>query len=119
MNATKMKAMKQPKVTKVPFYDLEIVRFLIKDGSDLDIAYAYEDLVFSEHGLFILQFIGESSQSFACWFNKDCIESDRINIFNSLTKTSTLNGLELEYKGKFEIYQKGDCDEIDIHFEKV
>jgi hypothetical protein len=33
----------------IVFFELEKVRFIIKDGSGLDIAYAYEDLVFSEH----------------------------------------------------------------------
>jgi len=119
MNTTKNRESKLSKAPKVPFYDLELVRFLIKDGSGLDIAYAYEDLVFSEHGIFILQFIGESSQNFDCWFNKDCKENDRINILKSLMKSANLNGFEISYKGNFTMSQKEDSEEIDLHFEKI
>ena len=119
MNTKTKDAARKTAQIKVPFYDLELVRFLIKDGCGLDIAYAYEDLVFSEHGLFILQFIGESSQNFNCWFNKDCYESDRKTIFTSLMKSAHLNGFELNYKGKFTMSQKEDSEEIDLKFEKV
>ena len=119
MSTTSKNAVKQPKGPRIPFYDLELVRFLIKDGCGLDIAYAYEDLVFSEHGLFILQFIGESSQNLDCWFNKDCFENDRKTMFASLMKSAHLNGFELNYKGKFRMVQQENSVEIDIRFEKV
>ena len=115
MDTTKnRKAKRREKM--VPFYNLELVRFLIKDGSGLDIAYAYEDLVFSEHGIFILQFIGESSQNFYCWFNMDCNEKDRLNIFESLLKSAELNGFEIKYKGKFDMNQKTNSEEFTLNF---
>ena len=40
----------------IKFFELEKAKFIIKDATNLDVAYAYEDLVFSEHGIFILQF---------------------------------------------------------------
>ena len=119
MNTTKKRESKSKKALKVPFYDLELVRFLIKDGCGLDIAYAYEDLVFCEHGIFILQFIGESSQNLDCWFNKDCYENDRKTMFDSLMKSAVLNGFELNYKGKFVMLQKENSEEIDLQFEQV
>ena len=119
MNTTKKRESKSIKEQKVPFYDLERVRFLIKDGCGLDIAYAFEDLVFSEHGIFILQFVGESSQNLFCWFNKDCFENDRKTMFASLMKSAQLNGFELTYKGKFSMIQKENSEEIDLHFEKA
>jgi len=115
--ATSTKNTTKQKEPKVPFYDLELVRFLIKDGTGLDIAYAYEDLVFSEHGIFIIQFIGESSQNLACWFNQECNESDRKNLFASLLKSAGLNGFEIVYKGKFSMQQKENSEEIDLKFE--
>lgn len=118
MSINKKKESNLVKETKVPFYELEMVRFLIKDGCGLDIAYAYEDLVFSEHGLFILQFEGESSQNLACWFNKDCMETDRLSLFESLLKSADLNGFEIKYKGKFEMSQKGN-EQIDIQFIEI
>ena len=119
MSTTKKRESKSTKVPKVPFYDLEMVRFLIKDGCGLDIAYAFEDLVFSEHGIFILQFVGESSQNLFCWFNKDCYEAEREKIFDSLMKSAVLNGFELNYKGDYSMTQKENSEEIDLKFEKI
>lgn len=101
---------------KVRFYELEKARFIIKDACGLDIAYAYEDLVFSEHGLFIIQFDEQSEKIMNCWFNKDCIETDQINLINSLVNTAKLNQIEITYKGKFEMIQKDNEEKIDIHF---
>ena len=97
------------------FFNLEKVRFIIKDGSGLDIAYAYEDLVFSEHGIFIFQFDATSENTFYCWFNKDCIENDRIAILSSLIKSAILNKVCIIYKGKFELIQK-DNEQISVNF---
>ena len=103
---------------KIEFYNLEKARFIIKDGSGLDIAYAYEDLVFSEHGIFIFQFDKNSTTTLYCWFNKDCIKNDRISLLNSLIKSATLNKTEIIYKGRFEMIQKDD-DQISVNFIKI
>ena len=105
-------------VNKIEFFNLEKVRFIIKDGTGLDIAYAYEDLVFSEHGIFIFQFDSISTNTFFCWFNKDCIENDRISLLNSLIKSAILNKTEIIYKGKFEMIQKED-EQISLNFIEI
>ena len=104
---------------EVKFYELEKARFIIKDATELDVAYAYEDLVFSEHGIFILQFDKKKADSFICWFNKDCLETERHLIFKSLTNTASLNKIKLVYQGKFEMIQKDGEKEIDIKFIKA
>lgn len=104
---------------KIVFYELEKVRFILKDGCGLDIAYAYEDLVFSEHGLLIIQFDGRSADTLFCWFNQDCIEADRHSLFKSLTTSATLNGINIIYKGKFEMKQKEDTEEILLNFNEI
>jgi hypothetical protein len=104
---------------EVKFYELEKARFIIKDATDLDVAYAYEDLVFSEHGIFILQFDKIRPETFICWFNKDCEEKKRHSLFKSLTNTALLNKIKLVYKGNFEMIQKDGEQEIDIKFTKT
>jgi hypothetical protein len=111
---TKIKT--QTNDTTIQLYELEKVRFIIKDACGLDIAYAYEDLVFSEHGIFILQFSKESSSQVTCWFNKDCLETNKAEMVKLLSKSATLNGLKIIPKGKFEMKQKEGSDEIDIQF---
>lgn len=102
--------------SQVTFYELEKVRFIIKDGCGLDVAYAYEDLVFAEHGIFILQYADDNAKSMYCWFNKDCIDSDRFSLFKSLTTSANLNKMKIEYKGQFEMIQKDGEEKIDIRF---
>ena len=102
-------------VNDIEFFNLEKARFIIKDGSGLDIAYAYEDLVFSEHGIFIFQFDAKNANIFYCWFNKDCVENDRISLLNSLVKSAVLNKVEVIYKGKYEMIQKED-EQISVNF---
>jgi hypothetical protein len=118
MNATKHETPVLSVENDIGFYNLEKIRFIIKDGSGLDIAYAYEDLVFSEHGIFIFQFDRKSSDSIFCWFNQDCIEADRISLLTSLIKTATLNKMNILYKGKFEMSQKED-EQISVTFKKT
>jgi hypothetical protein len=108
----------ETKKDKIKFYELEKVKFIVKDACGIDIAYAYEDLVFSEHGLFIIQFL-ENSKELGCWFNKECLEPNKVQMYNSLAKSATLNKLELKYKGKFEMSQKANSEEIDIQFKPV
>jgi hypothetical protein len=115
MNKTDKDQLTTSSVNNIEFFNLEKVRFIIKDGSGLDIAYAYEDLVFSEHGIFIFQFDATSDNTFFCWFNKDCLENDRISILNSLIKSAILNKTEIIYKGKFEMIQKED-EQISVNF---
>lgn len=100
---------------KVEFYELEKAKFIVKDACGLDIAYAYEDLVFAEHGVFILQFQSENTDSMLCWFNTECNESDRIALFDSLCVSAKLNSTDLIYKGNFEMIQNVQ-EQIDLKF---
>jgi hypothetical protein len=105
-----------PTDDNIVFYELEKVRFVLKDATGLDIAYAYQDLIFSEHALFIIQFDGTSSSRWNCWFNNDCTDSNRHTLFRSLTTSAILNGITLHYKGKFTLSQADEKEEISIHF---
>src|SRR5665647_3559267 len=90
---------------EVQFYELDKVRFIIKEATDLDVAYAYEDLVFSEHAIFIIQF-GKKPNSLICWFNNECIVKESHGIFKYLTSHAIANLIKIVYKGKFELVQK-------------
>lgn len=109
----------QTPANQVEFYELEKVRFIIKDGCGLDVAYAYDDLVFSEHGIFVLQYADNNGKSMYCWFNKDCNENNRVSLFKSLTNSANLNNMKIEYKGHFEMIQKDNEEQIDIQFFKL
>jgi len=97
-------------------YELEKLRFIIKDACGLDVAYAYDDLIFAEHGLFLIQFQDKAGTQLACWFNNEILETEEINMFDSLVKTASLNNVVITYKGRFMMKQKSGNEEIDIEF---
>lgn len=97
-------------------YELEKVRFIIKDACGIDLAYAYDDLVFAEHGAFLIQFMNKESTQLACWFNNEIVETEEIKMFDSLTKTASLNKTTITYKGRFYMKQKVGSEEIEIEF---
>jgi hypothetical protein len=97
-------------------YELEKVRFIVKDACGIDLAYAYDDLVFAEHGVFIIQFMNKESTRLACWFNYEIMETEEIKMFDSLAKTALLNNTTIEYKGRFCMKQKTGKEEIQIEF---
>ncbi len=96
------------------FRDLEKVRIIIKDATGLDISYAYDDLVFSEHAVFLLQFDDNNENNFFCYFHKDCIPKEQKSIVKSLTEVCKKKGCTLIPKGAFTLKQKGK--KLDIHF---
>ncbi|VBB44705.1 conserved hypothetical protein [uncultured Paludibacter sp.] len=100
----------------VQIYELEKARFIIKDAVQLDISYAYDDLIFSEHGLFIIQFVKENKNKLYCWFNTTTTNDFKKSTFTALETTCNLNKMIIEYKGDFEISQKENGEELDIKF---
>ncbi len=96
------------------FRDLEMARALIKDATGLDVMYAYEDLVFPEHGAFIIRFDDSNSNNFMCYFHEECIENESKQIFDNLREICTANKCTIESKGSYRYKQKGE--NFEVHF---
>ncbi|MFQ3578852.1 MAG: hypothetical protein SNJ71_01765 [Bacteroidales bacterium] len=96
------------------YRNLEKVKKIIFDATGLDISYAYDDLVFSEHTAFILRFADDVTNRLECFFHKDCIVEERQNILNSLKTVAQENMCIVELKGIFDLEQKGE--EVEIKF---
>ena len=101
---------------KIVFYELEKVRFIMKDATGLDVGYAVEDLVFSEHGIYIIQFDGTDANKLLVFFNHECIESKRQLLLGKLVESAKLNGVKIVYKGKFEMTQAEGEENIQLRF---
>jgi hypothetical protein len=97
------------------FRDLEKVRAAVKEATDLEIAYAYDDLVFPEHTAFLVQFDAESDKKLYCYFHVDCLPDSKIEILDRLTRSFKTRGCDLVSNGLFSLNQKGE--EIEIRFE--
>ena len=63
--------------------NLEKVKFIVKEATGLDIAYAYDDLVFSEHGVFMIQWDNIIENQLYCYFHKDCITDDMMQMIEN------------------------------------
>lgn len=96
------------------FRDLEKVRAVVKEATDLDIAYAYDDLVFPEHAAFLIEFDEESDKKLYCYFHVDCLPDSKAKILDQLTLSFKKRGCVLVSKGLFSLNQKGE--EIEISF---
>jgi len=96
------------------FRDLENVRSIIKTATDLDISYAYDDLVFPDHTAFMIQFDDNNVENYYCYFHQDCNNRSKDNIFSRLAEVCKSNNKTVELKGIFNLKQKGE--EVEICF---
>jgi hypothetical protein len=92
--------------------DLEAVRQIVNKATGLDIMYAYDDLVFPEHGAFIIRFSDSSDDELFCHFHQDCTEMDEKNIFNSLKNECAKIGGDLEKGNSYTLDQKDENVQI-------
>lgn len=92
--------------------DLEAVRQIVNEATGLEISYAYEDLVFPEHGAFIIQFDEESNDKLHCHFHEDCTPKDAKNIYANLKNESAKRKCEVEHGKAFNFEQVGDNIQI-------
>ncbi len=96
--------------------DLEKIKFIIKEATGLDLSYAYDDLVFSEHGIFILQFEESIENRLFCYFHKDCIANDMKLMIENLKSVGQNNGETIEFVSRFDMEQVEGKEEIQIKF---
>lgn len=96
--------------------DLEKIRFIIKEATGLDIAYVYDDLVFSEHGVIIIQCVAAIENRLFCYFHKDCLSEDMRQMIENLNNVSRINGVSIEFVSKFDMEQVAGKEEFQINF---
>ena len=90
------------------FRDLETVRKIVLDATGLDITYAYDDLVFPEETVFIMQFDDKNTDNIFVHFHEDCEVPARNNVIKVLTKSCEEYKCSLTYKGTFVLDEKGE-----------
>ena len=96
------------------FRDLEKVRVMLKEATELDIAYAYDDLVFPDNTAFIIQYAEQSDTVFYSYFHEDCLPEAKTEILENLVQSFKKHGCTMEFKGSFNLNQKGE--EVEIAF---
>lgn len=98
------------------FRDIEKIKFIIKDATALDVMYAYEDLFFAEHGIFLIQTSNDKPNTLFCYFNIECSQENKLALLEKLMISSGLNGIELLHKGTFELKQKKGDETFSLIF---
>ena len=99
----------------IQFRPLGKVREMIQ-SIGLDISYAYDDLVFADHSLFIIQFDDKKSNFLKLFFNVDCEAQELKRIEKLLGAEAQLAGLIIEKKGTFSLQQKVEEEELELTF---
>jgi hypothetical protein len=78
--------------------------------------YAYDDLVFSNDAVFIIQFDNEDESKLKLFINNDCIETEYTRLKTELNKKALQKEFNLIYSGKFTLSSKEESEEIEIAF---
>ena len=99
------------------FRDLEKVRQIVLSATGLEISYAYDDLVFPENTIFLMQFDDTDLNNLFVSFQEDCEVQARENIILALQKECEKHDCRLSYNGTFVLDLKGE--NMDIIFKEA
>lgn len=100
---------------KIKMRPLGTVRELVEIGG-YEITYFYDDLVFGDNNMFILQFDDNSENRLYLHINETCEEGPATKLQADITKAGDKVGFQIVYKGKYSITQKEENEELDITF---
>ena len=99
----------------IQFRPLGKVREMVQ-AIGFDVSYAYDDLVFSDHSLFIIQFDDKRTDVLKLFINADCVMQESKRVEKLLGAEAQLAGLIIEKKGTFSINQKEGTEELEVMF---
>jgi len=99
------------------YRDLETVRQIILFATGLEVTYAYDDLVFPDNTIFLIQFDDVDLNNLYIHFQEDCEEQARQNVIKEIQKECEKRGCRVTYKGEFTLEPSGD--DMDIKFKNA
>lgn len=83
------------------YRDLEAVRQILLEATGLEVAYAYDDLVFPEETLFILKYDEKNVNHLFCYFHKDFELQARGNVMDVLMEKAEKKQVTISYAGDY------------------
>jgi hypothetical protein len=78
--------------------------------------YAYDDLVFSNDAVFLIQFDLVDKNKLLLYFNEDCEQNTARKLEIGLIKAAAKQDFNLVMSGSFSIFQEDGSEEITIRF---
>ncbi len=100
---------------KIPFRPLGKVREIVQ-AAEFDVAYAYDDLVFSDHSMFVLRFDDDVPSKLHLYFNVECDTSEAARMEKLLVTAGQVGEMNIVNAGKFEVKQVDDKEELEVVF---
>ena len=100
----------------VPYRPLGIIVQVIEQ-MDLEVTYAYEDLVFISHNAFLLR-MGDKGENIHLYFNEESEADKREQIEQQLIDLATNFELNILNSGTYHIQPRED-EQVDIHFHEI
>lgn len=102
---------------KIKFRPLDkVLKLVIPTG--LEITYAYEDLAFSEHSVFVFRFDENDQNLLHLYFNTDCEFKTAKKIKKILHDEAPKQNLKILNAGKFNLTPIDGKEEFNIEFLK-
>lgn len=102
----------------ITFRPLDKAIMLI-EVAKLEMTYAYEDLVFASHSLFILRFDDNDATIFHLHFNSDCEKEEKDRVFTALSLKASEIGVFIKNDAAFSISSETDSEELKIVFREL
>jgi hypothetical protein len=85
-------------------------------ATGLEITYAFDDLVFSEHAFFIIRFDKVHDNVLHLYFNIESDQQKADEIADKLAVMAQQENFELKLSGKFSVNQIFGTEEIEVKF---
>ncbi len=95
---------------------LGIVRQIVESAGS-EITYFYDDLVFGDNNVFIVQFDDTNDSMLNLYFNKDCEGPVVKGLADSLKRSASEVKFTVQDKGFYTIVQKEGSENLEIVFE--
>lgn len=83
----------------------------------VSIAYAYDDLVFMEHGTVLLQFDDSASEAIDLFISSEVHPEDAQKLTDEWLQVALMHDIRLTPKGQFSIDQIPGTEEISVRFD--
>jgi hypothetical protein len=99
----------------INFYPLNDVHEIMNQMG-FEPGYAYDDLIFSDNAIFIVQFNKSKKGEVMLHINKDCIESVESKIRKTFPEVAKKKGISVVQGIAFSMEQKEDTEEIELVF---
>lgn len=91
--------------------DFNAIGEIMKETTGVAVGYAYSNLVLSEHGLYMIQFVEQDEETLLhCYFNLDCLSYVQEMMQPKLKEGFAAKGYKFEYKGQYQLVEKGNSE---------